>query len=83
MLKNEMRDPICISLRGVPLTRRHGAFAWAIEHFGNPSDWGEEKGWRASGKVYIFYNEEDAMLFLLRWPGRVIDTADVVQGMAS
>ena len=78
-----MKEPICISLRGSPPESQHGAYAWTIAQFGRPGCWGDDEGWRASGKVYLFYAEKDAMHFLLRWPGKVINDDYVIQGLTS
>jgi len=63
-------DSICVQLKH----NTELAFKWAEDQFGRATVTGEYTGWYfIRGGKYAFYNQQDAMLFLLKFPGEIID----------
>ena len=57
------------------------ACQWAEDQFGRATVNGSHSGWNyIRGGRYAFYNQQDAMLFLLKFPGKTIDFNYAMRG---
>ena len=47
-------------------------YNWVRENFGAPTAWLGNSGWKYHSGTFTFYDDEQALMFLMRWNGKVV-----------